>query len=221
MDFAANGEDDKSAKILWEDYSQHLNGVIFSKLTSFSSPISCLGNSLNVVKGMPCLKKVSLWDEAENFNWEYFIDDVFSNTETANICDPFESIRTFSCGYPFVSNLSFEKLSSWFVNLKRLEVAFTDSSIRVVFANMKNLQELVVLERHLTDDGICGKPCSLEIGTAWNPQQLRQYPYIGDMKSIYCYAFLMKFFIVVRGLLTLHAKLSFRASYSDFDVLGI
>jgi hypothetical protein len=153
----------------------------FMKLKSLRISLNLIGTvrafSGNLRK-MPCLRTLSLWDGIDDYNWEERIEIDFESHTS-----PCPTIKTFSCGYVIKNASSLKNVSTVFNQLAVLEASLNDEQIRVVFKNMPGLEEILVLDRYLTDSGITGNPMILSDDTEWSPEVQREYPYIGDMKS--------------------------------------
>lgn len=173
----------------------------FPCLAKLCVSMNMLGENFNWLDFMPCLTNLNVWVREEEFSWETPIDDLILKTSrstatSSTLTSSTTAIKNFSgnknnnskmnelsIGYTLSNPQSVTLLCNWFANLRVLMMALTDEIIRVVFKEMKNLEEITVFDRYLTDSGITGNPVTLSEATPWNPDAQREFPYIGDLKS--------------------------------------
>jgi len=139
---------------------------------------------LHNLNKFPQIKELVLWDRFGCYNWEVPVD-VMGNAMGGGKFGEGRCLKveSFSCGYRIKSAKCVEYLCQTMKCLRVLEAALNDEQIRIVFRDLKELEELTILDRYLTDSGVTGNPILLSENTEWCPEVQREFPYIGDMKS--------------------------------------
>ena len=152
-----------------------LRSCVFKNLSSID--IQCnIVDSLNFLQYLPAIKTVNLTQFGDS-------EVSFYNTIVRN-SDPklvFPSARNVSYEY-YLAPDSMERIIMMFPNLSQLSVYLIDETIRVVFRDAKNLNELVAFGTQLTDEGITGVPKHLLERNYKFMKDYRKHPYIADLK---------------------------------------
>ncbi len=154
----------------------------FPCLLKLCVSLDILGEDFNFIQTMPKLRRIHLWQREEEFNWEMSMDDVVIRSSALKSYSGPEMME-ISFGYIVSAVQTSNLICCWFKNLRVLMMALTDEVIRIVFKELKNLEEITVFDRHLTDVGITGNPRSLTDNSRWRGENQREFSYIGDLKS--------------------------------------